>query len=49
MLAILHPGEVFGEIAMLDGKPRSADAKALTDCSLAVRAASRAGQQGRGQ
>lgn len=36
MLAILHPGEVFGEIAMLDGKPRSADAKALTDCSLAV-------------
>lgn len=36
VLAILHPGEVFGEIAMLDGKPRSADAKALTDCSLAV-------------
>ncbi len=36
MLAILNPGEVFGEIAMLDGKPRSADAKALSDCSLAV-------------
>jgi CRP-like cAMP-binding protein len=36
VLAILHVGEVFGEIAMLDGKPRSADAKALTDCSLAV-------------
>jgi signal-transduction protein with cAMP-binding, CBS, and nucleotidyltransferase domain len=29
MLAIVHGGEVFGEIAMLDGKPRSADAKAL--------------------
>ena len=36
VLAILPPGEVFGEIAMLDGKPRSADAKALTDCNLAV-------------
>jgi CRP/FNR family cyclic AMP-dependent transcriptional regulator len=36
VLAILQPGEVFGEIAMLDGKPRSADAKALTDCHLAV-------------
>jgi CRP/FNR family transcriptional regulator, cyclic AMP receptor protein len=36
MLAIVHAGEVFGEIAMLDGKPRSADAKALTACDLAV-------------
>src|SRR5215831_8177902 len=36
VLAIVHAGEVFGEIAMLDGKPRSADAKALTPCSLAV-------------
>jgi CRP/FNR family cyclic AMP-dependent transcriptional regulator len=36
VLAILYPGEVFGEIAMLDGKPRSADAEALTDCGLAV-------------
>jgi CRP/FNR family transcriptional regulator, cyclic AMP receptor protein len=36
VLAIVHAGEVFGEIAMLDGKPRSADAKALTDCNLAV-------------
>ena len=35
-LAIVHAGEVFGEIAMLDGKPRSADAKALTACDLAV-------------
>jgi CRP-like cAMP-binding protein len=36
LLAIVHAGEVFGEIAMLDGKPRSADAKALTACTLAV-------------
>ena len=36
VLAILRAGEVFGEIAMLDGKPRSADVEALTDCSLAV-------------
>jgi CRP/FNR family cyclic AMP-dependent transcriptional regulator len=36
VLAIVHAGEVFGEIAMLDGKPRSADATALTACNLAV-------------
>ena len=36
VLATVHPGEVFGEIAMLDGKPRSADATALTACNLAV-------------
>jgi CRP/FNR family transcriptional regulator, cyclic AMP receptor protein len=36
VLAIVHAGEVFGEIAMLDGKPRSADATALTACTLAV-------------
>jgi len=36
VLAILHAGEVFGEVAMLDGKPRSADATALTACNLAV-------------
>ena len=35
VLAILRAGEVFGEIAMLDGKPRSADATALTACTLA--------------
>ena len=34
VLAILHENEVFGEIAMLDGKPRSADATALTKCEL---------------
>ncbi len=36
LLAILYPGEVFGEIALLDGKERSADATAMTACSLAV-------------
>lgn len=36
VLAVLHPGEVFGEVAMLDGRPRSADATALTACNLAV-------------
>lgn len=36
LLAIVQPGEVFGEIALLDGKERSADARAQTACSLAV-------------
>jgi len=36
VLATLGPGEIFGEIAMLDGKERTADAKAATECSLAV-------------
>lgn len=36
VLAILQSGEVLGEIALLDGKERTADARALTTCSLAV-------------
>jgi CRP/FNR family cyclic AMP-dependent transcriptional regulator len=36
VLAILQPGEVFGEIALLDGKERTADAHAITACDLAV-------------
>ena len=36
ILADLPAGELFGEIAMLDGKPRSADATALTKCELLV-------------
>src|SRR6266496_2803390 len=36
VLAVLLPGEVFGEIALLDGKERTADARAMTDCDLAV-------------
>ncbi len=36
VLAVLQPGEVFGEIALLDGKERTADARAMTTCALAV-------------
>ena len=31
---LLHAGEIFGEIALLDGQPRSANALALTRCEL---------------
>ena len=34
VLRVLGPGEMFGEIAMLDGRPRSADAIAVTRCQL---------------
>jgi len=36
ILADLPAGELFGEIALLDGKPRSASATALTNCELIV-------------
>ena len=36
VLAMLHAGDVFGEIALLDGKERTADAKAITSCHLIV-------------
>ena len=36
ILADLRPGELFGEIALLDGRPRSANATALTNCELMV-------------
>ncbi len=36
VLVVLLPGEVFGEIALLDGKERTADARAMTVCDLAV-------------
>jgi CRP/FNR family cyclic AMP-dependent transcriptional regulator len=36
VLAILHSGEVFGELALLDGKERTADAVALAPCEIAT-------------
>jgi len=33
---IINAGEIFGEIAALDGEERSADASAMTDCELLV-------------
>jgi len=36
VLSVLRAGEVFGEIAALDGKQRTADATAATECELLV-------------
>src|SRR5205085_7683286 len=36
VLAILNAGEIFGEMALLDGGERTADAVALSDCELLV-------------
>ncbi|MGE0725054.1 MAG: Crp/Fnr family transcriptional regulator, partial [Alphaproteobacteria bacterium] len=36
ILNVLEPGDVFGEIALIDGLPRSADAVALTPLRLIV-------------
>jgi CRP-like cAMP-binding protein len=33
---VLHGGDIFGEIALLDGQKRSADAVTVTDCELMV-------------
>ena len=36
VLNVFREGEVFGEIALLDGRPRTADATAMSDCELIV-------------
>jgi CRP/FNR family transcriptional regulator, cyclic AMP receptor protein len=36
IVAIIRPREIFGEIAMMDGKERTADARAIGACRLAI-------------
>jgi CRP-like cAMP-binding protein len=36
LLTTLHPGEFFGELALLDRGPRGARAKAASNCRMAV-------------
>jgi CRP/FNR family transcriptional regulator, cyclic AMP receptor protein len=36
VLNIIKPGQVFGEVALLDGRARTADAVAISDCELMV-------------
>jgi CRP-like cAMP-binding protein len=36
ILNLVGPGELFGEMAVLDGQPRSADATANTNCEIFV-------------
>jgi CRP-like cAMP-binding protein len=36
IVSTLGPGSIFGEIALLDGKPRSADATAIEETTLLV-------------
>lgn len=36
VFAIFNAGDIFGEISALDGRERSADATAMTDCELLV-------------
>ena len=34
LLAVLHEGDFFGELSLIDGLPRSARAEAMDDCSI---------------
>jgi CRP/FNR family transcriptional regulator, cyclic AMP receptor protein len=36
VVATIRPREIFGEVAMIDGKERTADARAIGACSLAI-------------
>jgi CRP-like cAMP-binding protein len=36
MVAQLNPGSIFGDLALLDNAPRTAQARALDNCELAV-------------
>jgi len=36
VLTVMRDGDVFGEIALLDGKERTADVTALTDCEILI-------------
>jgi class 3 adenylate cyclase len=36
VLNVIHAGEVFGEISVIDGEERSAGAAAMTDCELLI-------------
>lgn len=36
VLSVMRDGDVFGEIALIDGKERTADATATSDCELLV-------------
>jgi CRP/FNR family transcriptional regulator, cyclic AMP receptor protein len=36
VLNVFHEGEIFGEIALLDGRPRTADATAMSNSELIV-------------
>ena len=36
ILAVLHPNDIIGEVAILDGRERTADATALTEAHLAI-------------